>query len=109
MPKLWSVSATQVKRSWGQVVRRILESREPALVERRGAATVVILPAGDYRQLVAREESQLKKEEALSLLVEAEGFARAVQSRYGGKICTDSVEFLREMREDGDEGLLNLR
>lgn len=109
MGTIWRVSATEVKNSWGRVVRRILQRREPALVESKGVATVVILPADEYERLVATQESEKWKQRQLALLDQAEQFAKAVANRYTDQSLSDSVELIHEIREERDGELLGLR
>jgi prevent-host-death family protein len=108
MGNLWRVSATEVKNSWGRVVRRVLQHREPALVESKGVATVVILPADEYERLVAERTAESHKQQQLILLDEAERFAKEVAARYPDYPSPDSVEILREMREERDGELTGL-
>ena len=99
---VWRVSATEVKNAWGRVVRRVLRSREPALVENKGVPTVVILPADDYARLVAEGDAQKRRERQLLLLSEAERAAKEVAARHTDRPAPDSVEMIREMREERD-------
>lgn len=107
--ELWRVSATEVKNSWGRVVRRVLQRHEPALVESKGLPTVVILPADDYERLVAAQESKDRQTHQLLLLAEAERLAQEVASGYPNQPKFDSVEIIRDMREERDAELMGLR
>jgi prevent-host-death family protein len=109
MSNVWRVSATEVKNSWGRVVRRVLQYREPALVESKGVATVVILPADEYERLVAGQEAENRKQRQLAWLDQAEQMAKEVAARYTDRPLLDSVELLRELREERDGELLGLR
>ena len=106
---LWRVSATEVKNSWGRVVRRVLKNREPALVESKGKPTVVILPADDYNRLITQHTAETHKQQQFMLLDEAERFAKKASARNSGETLPDSTEILRQMREERDEQLLGLR
>ncbi len=75
MGNLWRVSATEVKNSWGRVVRCVLQRRESALVDSKGLATV---------------------------LDDAERFAQEIAARYPLRPLLDSTEIIREMREERD-------
>jgi prevent-host-death family protein len=108
MADLWRVSATEVKNSWGRVVRRVLQCRTPALVESKGVPTVVILPADDYQRLIAERDAVACKRQQLALLDEAERFAKGVAARYPDHPSLDSVEIIRQMREERDEELTGL-
>jgi prevent-host-death family protein len=107
---LWRVSATEVKNSWGRIMQRVLERREPALVESKGKPTVVILPADEYERLVATREVESRRQQQLLLLAEARRLANVVAARRPGQSSPpDSVETLRELREERDDRLLGLR
>jgi prevent-host-death family protein len=109
MSIIWRVSATEVKNSWGRVVKQVLQRHEPVLVESKGKPTVVILPADDYERLVAVQELESRKRQQLLLLDEAERFAQAVMARHLQNSTPDSVEIIREMREEQDDRLMGLR
>jgi len=106
MATFWRVSATEVKNSWGRVVQRVLQHREPALVETKGKPTVVILPVDDYEKLIAERDAKIHKRQQLLLLAEAERFAKEVAARYPGRSLPASDELIREMREERDNELL---
>lgn len=109
MADLWRVSATEVKNSWGRVVRRVLQRREPVLVENKGKPTVVILPVDDYEKLVAGRDADKHRRVQLQLLEEAERFAKEVAARYPDQTLPDSTNLIQEMREERDDQFLGLR
>lgn len=109
MNPVWRVSATEVKNSWGRVVKRVLQRREPALVESKGKPTVVIMPADDYERLVTEREAESNKRQQLLLLDEAERFAKEVAAHYTQDSHPDSTEIVRELREERDDRLMGLR
>jgi prevent-host-death family protein len=106
---IWRVSATEVKNSWGRVVRRVLQRRTPAMVESKGVPTVVILPADDYQRLITEQDADARKQQQLALLDEIDRFAKEVAARYPDRPSPDSVEIIRQMREERDDELLGLR
>jgi prevent-host-death family protein len=108
MSSVWRVSATEVKNSWGRVVKRVLQRREPALVESKGKPTVVILPADDYERLVTEQRVEANKRQQLILLDEVERFAKEVAAHYPQHSQPDSVEIIRETREERDDRLMGL-
>jgi prevent-host-death family protein len=108
MSDLWRVSATEVKNSWGRVVRRVLKRRVPALVENKGVPTVVILPADDYEQLVAEREVETRRRQQIALLEEVERTAKEIAARYLDRPLPDSVDILRQIREERDDELVGL-
>lgn len=109
MSNVWRVSATEVKNSWGRVVQRVLQRREPALVESKGVATVVILPADEYERLVAVQEFENWKQQQLALLEQAERLAKETAQRHDNRLLPDSNEIILELREERDGELLGLR
>ena len=108
MSLIWRVSTIEVKNSWEQVVKRVLQRHEPTLVESEGKPTVVILPADDYERLVTEHEAESNKRQQLMLLDEAERFAKKVAARYAQDSQPDSIELLRELREERDDRLYHL-
>jgi prevent-host-death family protein len=109
MADIWRVTATEVKNSWGRIVKQVLQERQPALVESKGKPTVVILPADEYERLVAEQDADMRKRAHLAHLDEAEQFARKVATRYTDRPLPNSVKLLQEIREARDDELLDLR
>lgn len=69
----------------------------------------LILPADDYQRLIAERDAVARKRQQLALLDEAERFAKEVAARYPDHPLPDSVEIVRQMREERDEELAGLR
>jgi hypothetical protein len=79
------------------------------MVESKGVPTVVILPADDYQRLITEQDADARKQQQLALLDEIERFAKEVAARYPDRPSPDSVEIIRQMREERDDELLGLR
>jgi len=90
------------------VVKRVLQQREPALVESKGKPTVVILPADDYAKLVADRDVETNRQQQLALLEEAERFAQKVAARYPDQPLPDTVDIIQDMRAERDDDFLGL-
>jgi PHD/YefM family antitoxin component YafN of YafNO toxin-antitoxin module len=87
----------------------VLKRRTPALVESKGVPTVVIVPADDYQRLITERDAEARKRQQLALLNELERFAKEVAARYPERPSPDSVEIIRQMREERDDELMGLR
>jgi len=50
-----TISATEMRRNFGAIVRRLCKRREHAIITSRGKPVAVLLPMSDYERLTARE------------------------------------------------------
>ena len=85
--KIATISATEAKNRFGDVLRRAYRSQEHLVVERGGIPVVAIVPISDYEQFL----SQVPDEE--SGTVEADLSTASAQNQAGIRL----MEFLAEM------------
>ena len=85
--KIATISATEAKNRFGDVIRRAYRSQEHLVVERGGIPVVAIVPISDYEQFL----TQVRSDEIES--VEAEISAASAQNQAGNRL----MEFLDEM------------
>jgi prevent-host-death family protein len=52
-PNVRTVSATEAKNKFGEIIKRAYAADEHLIVEKSGIPVVAIIPTADYRQLVA--------------------------------------------------------
>jgi prevent-host-death family protein len=95
------ISATEARIHFGELLRRVVESREAVIVERDGKPQVAVLPLEEYERLKACQpgrdwEQTLRK--ALDL-------ADRIDARRGGRPLPSPAEVIRETREERDEQL----
>src|SRR5688572_188814 len=100
-----TVSATEVRAHFGEMMRHAVERNEPIIVERAGKPHVVILSIAEYERL--------RGEESHEPPVEQDWWEMARQSRervrrsLNGRPMPDVSEVIREMREERDAQLLD--
>ena len=58
------MSATEARRHFGELLRRVIEDQTPVIVERGGKPHVVFLPLAEYERLRAR---QAKRERGMEV------------------------------------------
>ena len=85
--KIATISATEAKNRFGDVIRRAYRSQEHLVVERGGIPVVAIVPISDYEQFLAQVPSEEKG------TVEADISTASAQNRAGNRL----MEFLDEM------------
>ncbi len=85
--KIATISATEAKNRFGDVIRRAYCSQEHLVVERRGIPVVAIVPISDYEQFL----TQVRSDEVES--VEAKMSTASAQNQAGNRL----LEFLDEM------------
>ena len=99
------VSATQARIRFGEIMRQVVERREPVVVERGGKPYVVVLSVEEYERLRAAE-AQTSWQETLNEVLQLNARIRA---RRGGRPLTPPEEIIREMREERDAELAGVR
>jgi len=99
-----TISATEARVHFGELLRRVVEEGQPIIVERGGKPQVVVLPLAEYKRL--RASTKEKQRDALEELLR---LGAQIRARRGGQLLTPPEEIIREMREERDEQLLGLR
>ena len=99
-----TVSATEARIHFGELLRRVVEEQTPVVVERGGKPQVVVLSIEEYDRLRRGNPEPHGWRAALARAHE--------QSRRGGggRLNPQTEEVIRQMREERDAQLLdNLR
>ena len=97
------VSATEARVHFGELVRRVVETREPAIVERGGEPVVVVISVDEYESLLAAQEQRKDWKELV-------GRARTqILSELGEREMTTPEELIQQMREERDARIMDLR
>lgn len=98
------VSATEARIRFGELMRRVVENRETAIVEHGGRPYVVVLSVEEYNRL---REGQAKAtwEETLEQIRQVRA---RLHARRGGEPLPPPEEVIREMREERDAQLTGL-
>ena len=100
-----AVSLTEFKRNLGEMVDRAGKGHERIILLSRGKPKAAVISLEDLRVLEDLEQSP---ERQLALLEEARALREKIASRLGEKL-PDSVELLRELREERIDELMGLR
>ena len=98
-----TVSATEARIHFGELMRRVVESQEPIIVERGGKPHVVVLSVDQYEDLLAGQQEQ---EDWRELVQQAR---EQIRVELGERELPPPEEVLRQMREERDAQLLALR
>ena len=99
----YTMSATEARIHFGELMRRVVEKQELVVVEHSGKPHVVVLSVDKYRRLLAAQE---EREDWRELVRQAR---EQVQADLGERELTPPEDVLREMREERDEQLVALR
>jgi len=84
-------------------MRQVMENRESVIVERGGRPYVVVLSIAEYERLLA---AQRERENWKELVHEAR---EQIRAELGERELTPPEEVIRQMREERDAQLLDLR
>ena len=98
-----TVSATEARIHFGELMRCVVESQEPIIVERGGKPYVVVLSVDKYEDLLAGQHEQ---EDWRELVQQAR---EQIRTELGERELPPPEEVLRQMREERDAQLLALR
>ncbi len=98
-----TMSATEARIHFGELMRHVVEERESVIVEHSGEPYVVVLSMDEYQRLLAARE---EGEDWQELVRQAR---ERVASDLGGRELTPPEDVLREMRKERDEQLAPLR
>ena len=98
-----TVSATQARVRFGELMQRVADSGETVIVERDGVPRVAILSIDSYKHLKGEESPWEQWEANLRRLHER------LRAELGDSQLPSSVEIIRTMREERDAQLASLR
>ena len=99
------VSATEARVRFGELMRQVVESGEPAIVERDGKPQIVVLSLEDYERLRAAADAH-DEQRALDGI---EHLARRIWQRRPARSLTPAEDVIQRTREERDEQLSHLR
>jgi prevent-host-death family protein len=98
-----TVTATDARIHFGELMRNVVEKQQAIVVERGGKPHVVLLAVEEYERLKAADAAQPDWRN----LVDA---ARAqIQAELGERTLTPPEEIIRQMREERSAQLADLR
>jgi prevent-host-death family protein len=97
------ISATEARIHFGELLREVVENQQPIIVERGGKPQVVVLSIREYEYLLA---GQARREDWQYLLAQAH---ERIRAELGGRQLPPPEEIIREMREERDAHIMDLR
>lgn len=93
-----TVSATEARVHFGELMRHVVETESPVVVERDGRPQVVVLSVGEYERLRAAPGAPPWQ----SLLQQAHALTR---EELGRRRVPPAADVIREMRKERDAEL----
>lgn len=97
------VSATEARVHFGEVMRRVVETGQPVIVEKAGEPQVVMLAIQEYERLRAAPDDRG------DWLSNALTVREYIERELAGKQLPAPEDIIREMREERSEHLYDLR
>lgn len=97
------VSATDARIRFGELMRWVVESRRPVVVERGGKPHVVVLSVDEYDRLLTGQQEQ---DDWRQLVRQAR---EQIQAELGERELPPPEDVIRQMREERDARLLAMR
>lgn len=97
-----TVNATEARIRFGELMRRVVQEGEPIIVERGGEPQVIVLSIEAYKRLLRQQ----RQENWLDLVDRARAQVRA---DLAGRALPSPDEVLRQIREERDAQLVDLR
>ena len=98
-----TVSATEARVHFGELMRHVVEHQQPVIVEHSGKPHVVVISVEKYERLLT---AQKEGEDWRELVRQAR---EQIQADLGGRDLTPPEEVLREVREERDARLAAMR
>ena len=98
-----TISATEARIHFGEVMRRAVTEQEPTIVERAGKPHVVIISIAQYERLKAAQKANVGWQELVNRA------RQKIAEELGGRTLPPPEEVIRTMREERDAQLLDMR
>src|SRR5215217_1382549 len=96
------VTATEARIHFGELMREVIEHRQPVIVERGGKPQVVVLSISEYERLLAGQPKQTDWKELVRRAREQ------VRAELGERKLPPPEDIIKEMREERDAQLMDL-
>lgn len=97
------VSATEARIHLGELIRQVVERKEPVIVERGGRPQVVVLPLDVYERLRAAQKESDTWEELVKRA------RKQIRAEIGKRDLPSPEVIIRKMRTKRDARLVDLR
>lgn len=94
-----TMSATEARIHFGELMRHVTEKQEPVIVERAGKPQVVVISVEEYEKLKAQDAKSGWRETFYKITE----LSQKIKERRGGEPLPPPDEIIRQMREDRSE------
>lgn len=98
-----TISATEARIHFGQLIREVVDNERRVVVERAGKPLVVVLSVADYERLTAGRRAPS------NWLKEADEIRDLIRTDLKDNDLPPAEDIIRAMREERDAHLLDLR
>lgn len=95
-----TVTATEARVHFGELMRRVVENEEAVVVEKGGEPKVVVLSVAEYERLHASQPAPESWRDKLERAHEA------IRADLNGRELPDITELFHDMREERDAQIL---
>lgn len=99
-----TMSATEARIHFGELMRHVTEQKEPVFVERGGKPQVVVISVAEYEALLTQSSHQ-NWQETFYKITE---LSQTIKERRGGEPLTAPEELIRQMREERSDNIQSL-
>ena len=99
-----TMSATEARIHFGELMRHVTEQKEPVFVERAGKPQVVVISVAEYEQLTTQKVGKKKKKTIDRVLA----LGKQIHENAGDEPLTPPEEIIRQMREERSDHLQSL-
>lgn len=94
-----TMSATQARIHFGELMRHVMEQQEPVIVERAGKPQVVVISLTEYENLIA-QSNNTKWRDTFYKVTE---LSQKIRERREGEPLPSPEEIIQKMREERSE------
>lgn len=99
-----TMSATDARIHFGELMRHVTEYQEPVFVERAGKLQVVVISAAEYENLIAQRENPGWRDTFYKITE----LSQTIKERREEAPLTSPEEIIRQMREERSDDIQSL-
>ena len=97
-----TVSATEARVHFGELLQRVVQAREPVTIERAGKPQAVLLALEDYQRLVENQHTAPVWQEKLNKA------RQQIQTKLAARRLPDPAKIIRDGRDQRDRDIINI-
>ena len=99
-----TMSATDARIHFGELMRHVTERQEPVFVERAGKLQVVVISVAEYETLVAQSANPGWRDTFYKITE----LSQTIKERREGEPLTSPEEIIEQMREERSDNIQSL-